>query len=67
MRIVTHPAGVTVLLDGKRLGRTPLDETIATDPGTHVIKLRRRGYVTQLLEVELDADVTQDLTLVPQK
>jgi hypothetical protein len=32
-----------------------------------VIKLRRRGYVTQLLEVELDADVTQDLTLVPQK
>jgi serine/threonine protein kinase len=67
MRIVTHPAGVTVLLDGKRLGRTPLDETIAADPGTHVIKLRRRGYVTQLLEVELDADVTQDLTLVPQK
>jgi hypothetical protein len=67
MRIVTHPEGVTVLLDGKRLGRTPLDETIAADPGTHVIKLRRRGYVTQLLEVELDADVTQDLTLVPQK
>jgi len=66
VRIVTHPADATVLLDGKKLGHTPLDETIAADPGTHVIKLRRRGYVTQLLEVELDADVTQDLALVPQ-
>jgi serine/threonine protein kinase len=65
VRIATHPADATVLLDGKRLGHTPLDETIDADPGKHVMKLRHRGYVTQVFDVTLDADVTQDLTLVP--
>jgi serine/threonine-protein kinase len=67
IRVVTRPADATVLLDGKKLGHTPLDETIAADPGKHVIKLRHRGYATQVLEVGLDADVTQDLALVPQR
>jgi eukaryotic-like serine/threonine-protein kinase len=67
VRIVTHPSDVTVLLDGKKLGHTPLDETVAADPGKHVIKLRRRGYVSQVLDVALDADVTQELTLAAQK
>jgi hypothetical protein len=67
IRIVTHPADATVLLDGKKLGHTPLDETIAADPGKHVMKLRHRGYATQTLDISLDADVTQELSLVPQK
>ena len=67
VRIVTHPADATVLLDGKKLGHTPLDETIAADPGKHVVKLRHRGYATQALDVNLDADITQDVMLVPQK
>ena len=67
IRVVTHPSDATVLLDGKRLGHTPLDETIAADPGKHAIKLRHRGYATQVLDVALDADVTQELTLVPQR
>ncbi len=67
VRLVTHPADATVFLDGKKLGHTPLDETIAADPGTHVMKLRRRGYATQVLDVNLDADLTQDVVLVPQK
>ncbi|HEU4734321.1 MAG TPA: serine/threonine-protein kinase [Kofleriaceae bacterium] len=64
VRIVTHPSDATVLLDGKKLGHTPLDETLDPDPGKHVMKLRHRGYVSQTLEVALDADVTQELTLV---
>jgi len=67
VRLVTHPAGATVMLDGKKLGRTPLDETIAADPGKHVMKLRHRGYATQVLDVNLAADLTQDVMLVPQK
>lgn len=67
IRIVTHPADATVLLDGKKLGHTPLDETLAADPGKHQMKLRHRGYATQVLDIALDADVTQELTLAPQK
>jgi len=67
VRIMTHPADATVLLDGKKLGHTPLDATIDADPGKHVVKLRHRGYAAQVLDVNLDADITQDVMLVPQK
>ncbi|HEX4418276.1 MAG TPA: protein kinase [Kofleriaceae bacterium] len=67
VRIVSHPADATVLLDGKKLGHTPLDETVPVDPGKHVVKLRHRGYLTQSIDVTLDADLTQELTLSPQK
>jgi serine/threonine-protein kinase len=67
VRIVTRPADAIVMLDNKRLGRTPLDETIAADPGKHVIKLRRKGYAIHKLDVSLDADITEDISLTPQK
>jgi serine/threonine-protein kinase len=67
VRIVTHPADASVMLDNKRLGHTPLDETIAADPGKHVIKLRRKGYAMYKLDVALDADITEDVALTPQK
>ena len=56
-----------MLLDNKRIGRTPLDETIAADPGKHQIKLRRKGYALYKLDVSLDADITEDISLTPQK
>jgi hypothetical protein len=31
------------------------------------MKLRHRGYATQAVDITLDADVTQELTLTPQK
>ncbi|TMQ12559.1 MAG: PEGA domain-containing protein [Deltaproteobacteria bacterium] len=67
VRITTRPADATVLLDNKRLGHTPLDETVAADPGKHVIKLRRKGYAIHRLDITLDADVTEDIPLTPQK
>ncbi len=67
VRIVTRPADATVLLDNRRLGRTPLDETLAADPGKHVIKLRRKGYALHKLDVSLDVDITEDISLTPQK
>ncbi|HMG57674.1 MAG TPA: serine/threonine-protein kinase [Kofleriaceae bacterium] len=63
VRIVSRPADATVLLDNKRLGKTPLDETVDADPGKHVLKLRRKGYAVYKLDVTLDADVTQDIAL----
>jgi serine/threonine protein kinase len=67
IRIVTRPPDANVMLDNKRLGRTPLDETVAAEPGKHVIKLRRKGYALHLLDVTLDADITRDISLIPQK
>jgi serine/threonine-protein kinase len=67
VQIVTHPADATVYLDGKRLGHTPFDETIAADPAKHVFKLKRRGYAMSRLDLELSADITQELALTPQR
>jgi eukaryotic-like serine/threonine-protein kinase len=67
VRIITHPADATVLLDNKRLGHTPFDEIVAADPGKHVIKLRRKGYALYKLDVSLDADIAEDIALTPQK
>jgi len=66
VRVVTHPSDATVLLDGKKLGHTPFDEKVPAEPGKHVMKLRHRGYVTQVLEVELGSDISQDVTLAAQ-
>ncbi len=63
LQITTRPGDATVLLDGKKIGHTPFDEMIDADPGKHVIKLRKARYATQRLDVTLDADITQELTL----
>jgi hypothetical protein len=67
VRIVTHPADATVLLDGKKLGKTPLDETIDSDAAKHVFKLRHKGYATHRLDLALDTDITQDVALTPSR
>ncbi len=56
-----------MLLDGKKLGHTPLDETLDADPGKHVIRLRKPRYATQRLDVTLDADVTHDVVLTRER
>jgi hypothetical protein len=65
IRITTTPDDATVLLDGQRLGHTPYEGNVAKAVGTHVIKIRRRGYVPRKLDVDLNADVVCDLALHP--
>jgi hypothetical protein len=67
VQIITHPADATVYLDGKRLGRTPIDESVDIDPGKHVVKLKRRGYAMARLDVDLSANVNEEITLTPQR
>jgi serine/threonine-protein kinase len=67
IRIVSRPADASVLLDGKRVGHTPFDETVDADPGKHQIKLRRKGYALYKFDVGLDNDVNEDIALTPQK
>ncbi len=63
VHVTTTPGDATVLLDGKRLGHTPYDGAVPAEPGKHVLKLRRRGYAPQKLDVELTADLTRDVPL----
>jgi serine/threonine protein kinase len=63
LQITSTPPNATVLLDGKRLGKTPFDGVVDRAEGTHVIKLRLGKHVTEKLEVDLTGDVTQDFVL----
>jgi serine/threonine-protein kinase len=63
IHITTTPGDATVLLDGQKLGHTPYDATVPAEPGMHVIKLRRRGYGTLKLDVDLSKDFTRDIQL----
>jgi hypothetical protein len=63
IQITSRPSDASVLLDGKKIGRTPFDGTVDAAPGKHEIKLRRPRYATQRLDVTLDADITHDVTL----
>jgi len=63
IKIVTNPADATVILDGNRLGHTPYEGTIPAATGTHVLKIRRRGYTSLKLDVDLDKDLAKNLTL----
>ena len=67
VQIISHPADATIFLDGKKLGHTPFDETIAADPAKHVFRLKRRGYAMARLDRELGGDITEELTLSPQR
>ena len=67
VRIITRPPDATLFLDNKRLGHTPFDEILSSEPGKHVIKLRRKGFAPYRLDVSLDADITEDVVLIPQK
>jgi len=61
--IETVPSDATVLLDGQRLGHTPYRGAVDAKPGGHVLKIRRRGCVTQKLDIELTGDVKRDVEL----
>jgi hypothetical protein len=52
-----------VLLDGKRLGRTPYTGKVEAAPGTHALKLRKKGYAPVTLDIELTGDISREVTL----
>ena len=50
-----------VLVDGQRVGRTPLPGSIAVPPGRRVVELRRAGYRSERREVTVDDGATGEL------
>jgi hypothetical protein len=55
VRVTCAVPDVDVSLDGRRVGRTPLQAAIATLPGARVLELGRAGYFTERRTLELRA------------
>ncbi len=51
MEIRGAPSGATVLLNGKKAAKTPLQEPIIIDPGQHNVWVGKKGYKTMRTEV----------------
>ncbi|MBA2539469.1 MAG: PEGA domain-containing protein, partial [Deltaproteobacteria bacterium] len=65
LALTSVPSGATVLLDGKRLGKTPLDTTVDVPPGKHVLKLRLTGFNT--VKIDVDGNLEREVVMTKAK
>jgi hypothetical protein len=63
LSIVTKPSEATVLLDGRKLGKTPLERVVDGRDTVAKLQIRKRGYKSYVVEIRLDADLRQEVTL----
>ena len=58
-----------VVVDGERIGKTPLESSVTVPPGTHQVEVRRPGYLPAMRTITLaggaHAEVTIDPTVDP--
>ena len=67
LKITSAPSTATVLLDGKRLGKTPFEGTAElVGKGPHAVKVRLTGYNTVKLDIVGDS-LEKDVVLVKSK
>ncbi len=55
---------VIIRVDGKKVGATPLKETVPLTPGSHRIEGSRAGYITEVRTVTAKSGARQQITLV---
>lgn len=55
-----------MLVDGRRLGRGAVTLELPRDDRTVPVKVRRRGFRPQVVEVPLADDVQLEITLPPR-
>jgi serine/threonine protein kinase/cytoskeletal protein RodZ len=65
LKLTSVPTGATVVLDGKRLGKTPFDGPVEVTPGRHVIKLRLTGYNT--VKIDVSDDLEREVAMTKAK
>ena len=54
-----------VLVDGERVGKTPLEATITVAPGAHQVEVRRQGYASATRAITLQDGARADVALDP--
>jgi PEGA domain len=61
----SHLPQAGVLVDGLRIGETPLETTITVVPGVHHVELRRPGYTSPSRDLSLQDGAVAEVTLEP--
>ncbi|MCX6601852.1 MAG: PEGA domain-containing protein [bacterium] len=62
LRLASIPPDAEVFINGRLLGRTPIDDSLATD--TYKARLRKPGYSDHLLEVPIVVDRDFEMNLL---
>jgi hypothetical protein len=65
LSIHTHITAADVVLDGQKVGKTPLEASLSVAAGHHKVELRRPGYTTAAQELDLEEGGTADVELEP--
>jgi TonB family protein len=60
LRVLSQPVGSAVLLDGKEIGRTPLDD-VKISSGAHEVRLELAGY--QPWKTRIEAEIGKPVSL----
>lgn len=63
LRIASTLAGVTVRIDGREVGTTPLAATLPVPAGDHEVSGERAGYLADTHRVHVDEGADVDVTL----
>lgn len=63
LSVESKPRSAIVLLDGERLGRTPLITTVPARDGTGTLRVRKRGYRPRTFELQFYDDTSLQVTL----
>lgn len=63
--IHTDPAGTEVFIDGKSVGRTPLDAVVIPTSGTHEITIKADGYAEWTTTFDPDLPLPDPIVLNP--
>ena len=66
VRVATSPPGAQVSLDGKPLGKTPLDREVPAAKKSGQLKIQLRGHRALVRKIDLAADVRLELALQPE-
>lgn len=63
LRVIVARAGAQVLLDGKAVGTSPLEDSVFVDPGSHTLTAELAGFEAKAETVDAKAGAAQDVTL----
>lgn len=61
--VTSRPLGATILINGEEHGQTPLDSTLAYEPGSYSFEARLDGWIPASITRELSAGETTHIEL----
>lgn len=67
LEVLTYINGATISIDGEEVATTPMIEWVDVEPGTHIVRVEKRGFVPWEEEVEFEPgdEVFLEIELIP--